>query len=64
MTSPLKISVAVIPAATITCGGGRLNMNPTRNDIAAPAALYGIHFVIAMRGLSTDLLSAIKRYAR
>jgi hypothetical protein len=39
-------------------------MNPTKNEIAAPAALYGIHFVSAIRGRSTALLSAIKQHAR
>jgi hypothetical protein len=37
----------------ITCIGGRLNMNPTTNDIAAPTELNGIHFVTAKRALST-----------
>jgi hypothetical protein len=64
IASPLKIKVAVVAAATMTWGGGRLNTDPTKNDIAAPAALYGIHFVIAIRGRSTALLSAISQYSR
>jgi hypothetical protein len=59
MRSPVKIKVAAIAADTITCGGGRWNTNPTTKDIAAPAALNGIHFVTASFALSTIILRLV-----
>lgn len=50
--SPLKTRVAVIADDTITCSIGRPKTNPIKNDIAAPAELYGVHFVTASLALS------------